>query len=337
MRHVFHTAGAVLFASAVTAFATDAEPFTYEVSIEIQSDFNFDSDDPDAELNDTFLTIESGLGFAFENGGSINAYLIYEPVVDATDDRFLELGDNGLYVQELYYAQDVGIGGVELVLGKFNPAFGVAWDLAPGIYGTDFAEDYEITEKLGVAVNFPVGEDLTVQVAAFTADRTALSDSLGESRGQLSLSDGGVSNTTGPESFTVSLTGEVGDLSVTSGFQYQSAGSTDTDDQIGVALGATYVVNAVELLGEVVYFSDFDGIPNDAYYVTAGASYPVGPVTLSAVYSMRDVEMMPTDNLFTVAGEIEVIDGLTASLGYRFGDEGGVETQTVGFLLAYGF
>ncbi|MEM6481646.1 MAG: hypothetical protein AAF681_07355 [Pseudomonadota bacterium] len=338
MKHPFYTAGAVFFASTFAAIAQDAEgPFTYEFSIEVQSDFNFDSDDPDAEINDTFLTIEGALGYAFNNGGSVNTSLVFEPLADPTGDRFLDLGDHGLYVEELFYAQDIGLGGVELVLGKFNPVFGIAWDAAPGIYGVDFAEDYEITEKLGAGVNFPVGESISVQLAAFTADRTILSDSLGESRGQLSLGDGGVSNTSGPESFTASLTGEAGDLSVTTSFQYQAKGSTDTHDQIGVALGATQAINDIELLGELVYFSDFDGTANEAYYLTVGASVPIGPVSVSAVYSMRDVETMPTDNLFTVSGEIELIDGFTASLGYRFGDEGGVDTQTVGLLLAYGF
>ena len=36
-----------------------------------------------------------------------------------------------------------------LFAGKFNPAFGLGFDLAPGIYGEDHPEDYELTERIG--------------------------------------------------------------------------------------------------------------------------------------------------------------------------------------------
>jgi hypothetical protein len=41
--------------------------------------------------------------------------------------------------------------------GKLNPGFGVAWDKAPGIYGTDLAEDYEISERISVVGTWQVG------------------------------------------------------------------------------------------------------------------------------------------------------------------------------------
>lgn len=41
--------------------------------------------------------------------------------------------------------------------GKLNPGFGIAWDKAPGIYGTDLAEDYEISERISVFGTRQVG------------------------------------------------------------------------------------------------------------------------------------------------------------------------------------
>ncbi|MEO0569704.1 MAG: hypothetical protein AAF066_18395 [Pseudomonadota bacterium] len=308
--------------------------FSSEIVIEFQNDYNFDSDNPAAEFNDTFFTIEGAFGLSFGAGSSVNASTVIEPLRDPTGDRFVE--DHGLYFEELFFAQEFR--GVEFVLGKFNPLFGTAWDVAPGIYGVDFAEDYEITERLGVAVNVPVfGDAHVLQFAVFQADRTILSDSFGFERGQTNILAGGVSNTNGLRSFSASLNGEFGATTYNVGLQHQEAGAGDAKDQQGIAAGLTHTISNVELLGEVVYFEGFDGTTADAFYFTAGASVPIGPVSVSGVYSVRDIENASTDNLFTVSGDIEIFDNVSASIGYRFGDEGGVDTQTLGTLIVVEF
>lgn len=302
-----------------------------EFLIELQTDFNFDSDDPDAEITDVFPTIEAALSFGFGQGTSINSSLTFEPIIDAVDDRFLE--DVGLFAEELYISHDFGV--AEAFGGKFNPAFGVAWDAAPGIYGVDFAEDYEITERVGLGVNIPLGGGAqSLQLTAFQADRTFLTEALGESRDRLDIADGGVSNTSGLESFSLAFAGETGALQYNFGYQFQSADEGDVDDQQGVVAGAIYTVNDVELLGEVVFFDGFDGTSEDATFLTVGAAVPVGAFTLSGVYSLRDIDGALSDNLFTASAEYEIADGLTGSIGYRFGDEDGVDTQTLGLLVS---
>ena len=329
-------AGAALPCAPLVSSAEDeyGSNFSSEFTVEIQNDYNFDSDDPAAEFNDTFATIEGAFSYSFGSASSVNATALIEPVEDPTDDRFFE--DHGFYFEELFFAHEFR--GVEFVLGKYNPAFGFAWDAAPGIYGVDFAEDYEITERLGAAVNIPVlGGDHVFQFAVFQADRTILSDSIGTERGQTNILSGGVSNTDAPESFTGTLTGEFGDTAYNVGFQHQARGVGDVRDQNGVVGGVIHSFNSVEVLGEVAFLHGFEGTPYDALYVTAGASVPVGPVSLSGVFSLRDIETMPTDRLFTVSGEIELLDNVTAALGYRFGDEGGVDTQTFGTLVVVEF
>ena len=333
---------AVCAALGVTAaHSQDASsPFSAEFSIELQSDFTLDSSAPGGEINNTFATIEGALSFAFTSRTSINTSLVLEQITAPTSDSFLE--DHGLYAEELFFAHDFG--GAELILGKFNPAFGTAWDVAPGIYGVDFAEDYEITERIGAALVIPLaiaqGEH-ELNFAIFNADRTFLSESLGENRGRTGLNDGGVSNTDNPESVSVALSGVVGDTSYNLGAQYQAAGRGDADDQTGVVAGISHEFSTGSLplsaLAELAYFDAFDGTANSATYATFGLEAPVGPVTLSAVYALRDVDTMPTDHLATLSGEIKIADGLSAALAYRYGDESGDETHTIGALLAYEF
>ena len=86
-----------------------------------------------------------------------------------------------------------------------------------------------------------------------------------------------------------------------------------------------------------VWESEFDGTRNSASYGTLGLAAPVGPVTVSAVYSLRDVQTMPTDHLVTVSAEMELFENFTGAIGYRYGDEGGEDSHTIGTLFAYEF
>lgn len=322
------------------ALAQESYPsFSADFVFEVQSDQTFSSTDPAAEINNTFATFEAALQLSIASGASINASLVFEPVIDPVDDSFFE--DHGLYVEELYFAYEVE--GVTLTLGKFNPAFGEAWDTAPGLYGVDFAEDYELTERLGAGIAIPFdafdGEH-ELSLAIFAADTTALSDSVIQNRGLTRSNSGGVSNTQSPESAALAIAGGIGDTGYNVGLQYQSKGDGDTDDQFGFVVGVNQAIpfsedSGAEVLAEIAYFPNSDGGPDSALFGTLGAAVPVGPVTLSGVYSVRDVDNVPTDHLGTVSAEMELVDGLTAGLGYRFGREGGETSHTVGALLVY--
>jgi len=320
------------------AFAQESR-FSAEFSAEIETDFTFDSDDAAGEITDTFVTIEGALSFRFTDRISLNSTLLIEPVADADDDRFLE--DHGLFAEELFFGVDLG--SVTLTLGKFNPTFGTAWDAAPGIYGVDFAEDYEITERVGGALNYGFefgGGSHELQVAAFQADRSFLSDALLEGRDRLALSDGGVSNTAGIESVSLALSGNFGDTGYNIGLQSQGAGAGDADDQTGAVFGVTQTINTavpLEVLGEVAYFDSFGGTDDSATIATFGLSAEFKAFTLSGVVALRDVDGAPTDRLFTVSAERALSDAVTASVGYRFGDESSIESNTLGVLLAYEF
>jgi len=326
-------------ACAGAAHADDG-PLTAEFTVEIQNDTVFDANAPGAELSDTFATIEGAFALSFGPRTSLGATLVIEPVMGPAGDRFFE--DHGLYAEELYLAHDFG--GAELVLGKFNPGFGAAWDVAPGIYGVDFAEDYEIAEMLGAAVNIPFeagGGEHVLQLAAFRADRTFLSDSLGTSRGPLRRAAGGVANTSGVESFSLSLGGAFGATTYNLGYQHQARGPGDVADQSGVVIGATHSIESggqeIEILGELAWFEDFGGTPNAALYATLGAAVPVGPVTLSGVLAVREIDTLPDDRLATITAEFALAKNVTGAIGYRYGDEGGVRSHALGTLVVLEF
>lgn len=315
--------------------------FSADVTVELQNDAVVDADDPAAEINDFFATVESDLALTYAEGSGIFAHLTFEPVRDPVDDRFLE--DHGLYVEELYFAHDFGLAAVRL--GKFNPAFGMAFDEAPGIYGVDFAEDYELTEKIGAGIDIPLrlgGGEAVLSIAAYFADTGVLSNSAFTERGNLDEADGGVSNTESPESVSAELAGVLGGTHYNLALRYQERGRGDAADEKGVLLGLRRAVTAgrmpVSLLAEAAWFPDFDGGRQSAAYATLGVEAEVArSVLVSAAYGLRDLEGAETDHLATVSVGYEVTEEAVVSVGYRYGREGGEDSHVLGLLFTYDF
>ncbi len=348
-----------LIASASPASAGGAWPtLLADFSIEIEDEYVFRSSDPETELNDAFVTVEGEIALAFGGGTGLYVTPIFEPVIDPEGDRFFE--DFGLYLEELFFAYRVGEGGFRI--GKFDPVFGLAEDVAPGIYGDNLAGDYELTERIGASIDVPfeaLGGTHVASVTAFMADTTVRSDSLFTSRGRLRRADGGVSNTAYPDSFVLSLAGEIEGTGYSLGIRRQSAGrsgNADEDgnaeedgeadedgntDEYGGVVGLTRTVDLAgietTLFGELAYFPQFDGGRESVRFLTLGAETYLGDFALSAVYGLRKVEGSSADDIATVSLEYELRDGLSIGAGYRFLQEEGETTHTVGLLLTYEF
>lgn len=270
---------ALALISACPALALEYGPLLAEFSVEIETDTLFKSTNSANEISDTYITINAAMALAIGASSSLNASLIFEPMTDPLRDRAFE--DEGLYAEELFFSHDFGAG--ELVLGKFNPTFGVAWDDVPGIFGTDFAEDYELTEQLGGAVLIPFqigASENCMSIALFNADRTILSDSLGRKRGQNNIGAGGDGNTAGPGSIAITLSGALGETTYNLGIQRLAGGLGDTHDQAGAVLGLVHTYGLglpIALLAETAYFTDFGGTGASARYGTVGVAAPFGP------------------------------------------------------------
>ncbi|MEM6745409.1 MAG: hypothetical protein AAF676_16995 [Pseudomonadota bacterium] len=335
--------GLALGLGAAPGHAEDDEPdipaprFTWELGVEVENDLTFEADDPAAELNDLFPSITGEFGLEFLEGTGFFATLVLEPVLDPTDDRVFE--DVGLYAEELFAKGQVDV--VTVKGGKFNPAFGQAWD-APGIFGGGFAGDYELLERIGGAltVEFEAGGgEHEATLSAFMADRTFLSDSLFTERGRVRLGDGGPSNTEGPESFALALDGAFDDIGYTAGFLYQSGGRGDPSDETGFVAGLTRELQAgpgeLFLQGEGAYFSDFEAGSDDVLIGTFVGAYEIDDVTISAEYAFRDVEAAGTDHFVTATVEYEIVENLSAGIGYAFAREDDEDAHTLGLILVY--
>jgi hypothetical protein len=248
-----------------------------------------------------------------------------EPFSDRT------FGDIGLYVDTLDL--EAAVGQATLLAGKFGPSFGTAWDITPGIYGTDFAEDYELSEQIGfgAAYAFDMGDagTHTLSGAVFFADTTVLSDSVFTRRGRLSVDDGGVGNTERLDNVALALDGA--DIAALPGFSYNlgyrhlSAGVSEDADEDGFVFGLakeTAFANGVVLglTGEIAYFSNAGGVAgDDATYGTAGLSLARGPWHGELAGAVRRLDFdggSLDDRLVQVSAGYTFDNGFDLSAGY---------------------
>src|SRR5690606_32209453 len=135
-------AGAICVANAAAQEKPAGHPASWisgNVWMELQNDKSYRSDDPANERNDLYTKIEPEVTVSVPSlpGLSFTAHGVLEPVADPEpgDSRVFE--DHGFFVEEIYASYRRGAFGVRA--GKLNPAFGIAWDQAPGVYGTDMA------------------------------------------------------------------------------------------------------------------------------------------------------------------------------------------------------
>ncbi|MCF8495773.1 MAG: hypothetical protein K9G62_03800 [Alphaproteobacteria bacterium] len=323
------------------------------VSFELRNNWNVDSDDKDLETNTIYTKIEPYIALLLNDHLAVETGLVLEPVQDTDAGDNTVLDNEGLFAEQLFvsWTDDA----YRLVAGKFNPAFGMAWDLTPGIWGNDFAEDYETTEKVGFGGSVTVGDEQsgehTLSAATFFAETSFLSDSLATRRGPVDKSDGGVSNTEDFSSYTLALDSAaplgVKGLTTHAGFRSQAAGDADigAERESAYALGVNYTFPLAEgvetvLLAEWAGIRNLDGTDDDVDYLTGSAAleiYERWNVVLS--HTNRDMDVRggadADDRLSQLSAGYAFENGLTLDLGYRALRESGVDTQGVGALVGY--
>jgi hypothetical protein len=349
---------AVLVAGAATAqqFPT----FDAELTVEVQNDKVYRATDPAARINNLFSEIEAHLAVHFSPDLSIQSRIKLEQVRQPTGRGAFQ--EEGAYVEELF--ANYRLGQLTLFAGKFNPGFGIAWDKAPGIYGTDFAEDYELTERLGAGFTYKF-ETLTWGDHEFGAnlfflDTTALSQSYITkpafgAEGTLRASrfrkaQGGAGNTERMNNISLTLDGDgiswLPNLAYHLGYLHQSKGSTEPFDENGYVGAVQYTfklgkATTLTPLVEYARFSKFQGQDQTAGYLTGAATLSHGPWSASIAGTRRRIglatESSPNgeDWLGTATIGYAFENGVEASVGWARARDGAELTSTLGVLLAY--
>lgn len=314
-----------------------------EFSIEIQNDNTYESDDPDAEINDLYTTIESGMVLSFSDTFSLQNTLMIEPVLDPEPGKDRTFDDTALYVEEIKFNYEKD--SFALFAGKFNPSYGWAWDKTAGVYGTDLPEDYEMTGKIGAGASFKFGPDSkhSLTFNTFFADTSFLSDTTHKDTETLSKEDGGVSNTEDFSSYSLSLEGEI-----IENFGYQlshsilEAGEGDENDEKGYSASLEYSLELskdCQLVPFVEYasFDSYEGSKEDADYLTGSLSLEIRSFNISAAYTSRDFEGEDdiSDYQYQFSTGYAFENGFSLDLGWKETEESEIQSRCLGLLAAY--
>ena len=343
----------------VVAMAADGRAQSYPhldvaVTAEVQNDFTFDSDDPGVERNDTFTKTEPALTLHFSRGLYMQAGIVLEPMLDPEPgkDRFFE--DQGLFAET--WTINFETERMHVFAGKFNPGFALGYNLAPGIYGEDFPEEYEMTERIGFGGHVILGDEssgeVTLSASTFFADTSFLSGSALTHRGRLHEVDGGAGNTEDLSSFVVSV--DAGNLPFLPGLsahlavRHQAAGKGDIDDETGFVAALYGSFNVTDQIAwvpfvELVYLGDADDAAEDRTYLTLSSTLLRGAWRADLSYSRRHIDyklalMSDTiDHEFQATAGYEITEGVLVEAGYMFADEDDIQSHTLGVRLSYNF
>lgn len=323
-----------------------------ELEVGLSGDWIFRSDDPTAEIVDLYPEAALAVTFNATQWLAFNLGLTLEPVLDPLPSVDRYFGDVGLYVDTLNV--QVELGNLTLVGGKFAPGFGTAWDITPGVYGTEYAGDYELAEMIGFGAAYAFDASgagtITLGGNVFFVDNSFLSDSAFTRRGRNTVAAGGPGNTGRLDNFSVTLDGS--DIPSIEGFSWHlgyvhlSAGLGDISDINGFAAGfakETELDSGITLgfNGEVAVFDGYNGANDDAVYVTGGLSFANGPWHGEAAATMRQVRYFgggrDNDFMAQVSAGYEFESGIDLSAGYGFFRAGGVDSHALGIRLSKSF
>ncbi len=317
-----------LISAGQLAHAEGSSGITVDLEIETAAISTFSADDPAAEFTDVNTEVTLAAEIELGGGFSIFSEVLLETVVDPTDDVFFD--NHGLFISEIGLAY--GNDNFSVAAGKISPAFGLAWDAAPGYFGADVAEDYELGDSIGASVEVPfnlAGGEHSVSAAVFYLDTTLLSRSTITKRGRTTTANGGAGNTEKLDNFALQFAGAFGDTEYNLSFRQLSAGVGDVGDDKGVSLGLQHSFGNFTVLGEVASFDNFNGTADDVTYGTLGASYTMDKWTFSGSYTARDGVADADDYLASIGLDYDFGNDLVVAVGLNQFEEAGQKSNAV--------
>jgi hypothetical protein len=192
------------------------------VLFQFQADHVFSTEESGVAPNNGFIYIEPNITANFNKNWSLKTDWRLQPNNVLTtrnstyperyrtflqSDRGFGISDEGLLVEELklHYEND----NMKFFTGKFDPTFGTAYSKAKriGIFTSQFAEDYNLREKIGAGITALLGNS-SITFNTFFNDTTNLSTSVLSDRERASRNDGLAGNTESFSSYSVAFNGE---------------------------------------------------------------------------------------------------------------------------------
>lgn len=258
--------------------------------------------------------------------------------------------DEGLLIEELklnFENEDLRV-----YAGKFDPTFGTAYrkEKRIGVFTAQFAEDYNLREKIGVGGSAFL-ENSKITVNSFFNDTTGLSRSAINDRGRASSNDGIAGNTGTISSYSVSMDGD-NFFGVENWFYnvgYRSLGVASVNDskrEKGYVFGSEYSYKlgyqtSIIPFVEIVKIDNFTGEQGrNANYETIALIGKYSSWTSSVSYLSRNIKQSQrtyniNDHQLQLSVGYKITNNLTIDLSRSTVKENGNSGSLVGAMMSY--
>ena len=312
------------------------------VLYQIQSDHIIGSNKKDISRTNSFIYIEPNFGLHFDENWSVKTQWRIQDNSTLTtrdkknperyrtflnDNRGINLSETGLLIEELklfYENEDM-----RFTLGKFDPSFGTAHRKSKriGVFASQFAEDYNLREKLGANVTALL-EGAQISFSSFFTDSTDLSRSAIKDRGRESRNNGLSSNTGSFSSYSVLMEGEnfltVDNWFYNLGFRSLGVDYSGRKRETGYVAGSEYLYKigretSLIPFVEIVRIQNFSGESGRVgNYATLAAIAKYSSWTASTSFMIRHIKR-PNNNLANLS-KANTDKQWQFSIGYKFTD-----------------
>lgn len=323
----------------------------------------FSSDDNNNEYVDSFGRNETAVTINLTKNLTIESNFVLERLKEeSANGENRAFNGEGIFTEELKlrYSQD----NFSVFGGKFNPAFGTAWDWGRGIWTHKLAEEYEQTEKLGGGFT-ATAFNHTLEVSAFHDDVKVLDGSIMNNRSPRPVRGDGVpGNTDNFRSYNISISSEnpfgIEGWSYNAAYLNSATDNTSNDNQKGFVVGTNYVFDVnkninMDALLEYAGFNDYEGVEGaERRFVTANLITTIhknwnATVGIAKITDEAAATLDTTHNLFQVSagykfgekflGKKFILPGLSLEAGYKYESEDdgllASDTETLGVLSRY--
>lgn len=267
-----------------------------------------------------------------------------------SENRGFNQDDTTLIVEELkaFYQND----DMKFFAGKFNPTFATMYRKTKrvGVFTTDFTEDYELREKIGIGAAGLL-EDSEITFNTFFNDVTGLSGSAPNNRGRESTNSGLAGNTSTLSSYTATIEGQklFGVEELYYNFGYRSLGvSNDVSRsrETGYTANFEYLYklgrdSSLIPLIEYVKINNFTGkTGRNAQYLTTSLIGKYSSWTASLTSVMRRIEanyVGPNshDRQFQINVGYKFTNNITVDVSRVSLKEDGYSASMVGVMFSY--
>ncbi len=310
------------------------------VLYEIQADQILSASKRKSKNTNGFLYIEPNFGLYFNKNWAVKTQWRIQDNSSLTtrdkdnperyrtflsDNRGINLTQTGLLIEELklYYESE----DMKFSLGKFDPSFGTAHRKSKriGVFASQFAEDYNLREKLGANV-VALLEGSQISFSTFFSDSTDLSRSAIQDRGREPRNNGLSSNTGSFSSYSILMEGEnfmtVDNWFYNFGFRSLGVDKSGRKRESGLVVGSEYLykigreTSLIPFL-EMVRIDNFSGESGrSANFITIASIGKYANWTASTSLMLRNIKRPNTSSLPRSSYDRQ----LQFSIGYKFTD-----------------